>query len=467
MRITSDDIEALAIFFQDSMGSGKNWLCYNTFSSLLKSDQIFSFKEFEEGLAYCYQHNSAVQSFTVVALPVINEEIQRLAKSTVLRTGTGIGHSIRFDIPELLQQHDFINELNKMDMQDYSKNLERLEKQFQGTGLKAIEMDKVQEQIELGVANFSIKVPGKFEVVIKPGEFGKEEPSAGKKGHFRTIDAVAEVHINKSNKDNYFFNSFDVTVRLPNGLERKQNFRTQVGKPITITDENGEKKAKLINGTIAFKEGVNMLVGRTVGKEYVKVNELDPEKNYKYMSYESLNFKKGQVNGNWEVDRNFKFKLDDKLSQYDIKDLNSGELADSLKRGNIQSAILTKPDGKEMPIYVELNVNFDTLKFYDKDMTRIYPAKKIDQPDKDIAQEKGNTVSETVGHSTVQNGPPDTVTGNISANQITPVVAETIAQDAALKDNAVKETAEVKKNTSKVTTAKKAGTSKKKAKGIA
>ena len=467
MRISSDDIGALSTFFQSSMESGKKWLCYNRFFSEFKSEKIFSFNGFEEALAYCYQDNSSRSSFTVVPLQPVHQEIQRLAKSKALNIGGSIGYSVRFDIHALIQQNEFINELNNMDMQDYSKNLERLEKQFQGTGLKAIEMDKVQEQIELGVANFSVKVPGKFEVVIKPGEFGKEEPSAEKKGNFRTIDAVAEVHINKSNKDNYFFNSFDVTVRLPNGLERKQNFRTQVGKPITIIDENGEKKAKLINGTIAFKEGVNMLVGRTVGKEYVKVNELDPEKNYKYMSYESLNFKKGQVNGNWEVDRNFKFKLDDKLSQYDIKDLNSGELADSLKRGNIQSAILTKPDGKEMPIYVELNINFDTLKFYDKDMTRIYPAKKIDQPDKDIAQEKGNTVSEMVGHSTVQDGSPETVTGNISANQITPVVAESNAQDAALKENAVKESAEVKKNTSKVTTAKKAGTSKKKSKGIA
>ena len=467
MRITSEDIDALATFFQDSMDSGKNWLCYNTFSSRLKSDQILSFKEFEEGLAYCYQHNSAGQSFTVVPLPVINEEIQRLAKSNVLDNRAVIGYSVRFDIPELLQQHDFINELNKMDMQDYSKNLERLEKQFQGTGLKAIEMDKVQKQIELGVANFSIKVPGKFEVVIKPGEFGKEEPSAGKKGHFRTIEAVAEVHLNKSNKDNYFFNSYDVTVRLPNGLERKQNFRTQVGKPITIIDENGEKKAKLINGTIAYKEGVNMLLGRTIGKEYVKVNELDAEKNYKYMSYESLKLNKPQVNKNWEVDRNFKFKLEDKLSQYHIQDLNNGKLAESLKTGNIQNAILINPAGKEVPIFVELNVNFDTLKFYDEKMIRMYPAKKIDQPDKDIAQEKGNTVSETVGHSTVQDGPPVTVTGNISANQITPVVAETNAQNAALKENAVKETAEGKKNTSKVTTAKKAGSLKKKAKGIA
>lgn len=469
MRITSDDIGTLTTFFQDSMDSGKNWLCYNTFSPLLKCDQIFSFKEFDEGLAYCYQHNSAVQSFTVVALPFINEEIQRMAKSTVLRTGAGIGYSVRFDIPELLQQHDFINELNKMDMQDYSKNLERLEKQFQGTGLKAIEMDKVQEQIELGVANFSVKVPGKFEVVIKPGEFGKDNSPAEKKGHFRTIDAVAEVHINKSNKDNYFFNSYDVTVQLPNGLERKQNFRTQVGKPITITDGNGEKKAKLINGTIAYKEAVNMLVGRTVGKEYVKVNELDPEKNYKYMSYEKLDMKSQKVNDNWKIERNFKFKLRDKLTQYAFKGASIGELEESLNRGNIQNAIYLHPNGKEIPLYIELNTDFDTLKFYDQEtMKRYYPVKILEQAEKDIAQENVPVISQVVDQPTLQNGQSDTSPGNLNPNIITPVLPGANSVDSTQKDNVVKQQVGVKKNTTKkVSPAKKAGSTKKKARGIA
>ncbi|MDM8176005.1 hypothetical protein QT327_16890 [Olivibacter sp. 47] len=209
------------------------------------------------------------------------------------------------------------------------ENLEFLKTQVMYTGFGEIPERDLVENIISGKKEFKI-------------DYKKEFPD-GKA-------VAAELNFRKSDtQDRYFFNNYDLFRRNEDGHITKQRFRVELGN------------------TYTFREAVNMMEGRYVGKEHTtKAKE-------KYEAYSYIDFQDKDQYGNGKIKKlgsKNGFDLSKLLNEYPIKALkNEAELAalqGSLKKGNRQSTIFIDAEGKDVTRYIEVDARYKKLNVYDE-----------------------------------------------------------------------------------------------------
>lgn len=253
------------------------------------------------------------------------------------------------------------------------KNLETLEKQMLYTGMGEIPREELIKNLKEEKPEFQIQFSKKY---------GDDE-----------VHAV--LNFKKSAKsDNYFYNSFDLTV-IKAGIEVSptQTFKTEYGNSYSL------------------KEGYNMMMGRSVLKNFVKVDRENKDNNKSYQAWAYLDFKNVDANGNFKIIKKGvdQFNLADVLKEHPIKELltpkYNGELMDSLERGNRQSVTFTSGEQEEKR-HIEANAKFNTINIYDANMNKISLNTKVsagkeetvsegkDQSEKSRQSEKTNAAAD-------------------------------------------------------------------------
>ncbi len=257
------------------------------------------------------------------------------------------------------------------------------------------------DNLEYAIRENIVKGEPDFQLKYKP-DFGADK-------------AEATLHFRKSKKeDNYFFNSYDLSIAQKEGEAVQQNFAVYKSKQIVARDQDGnalkDKEGKemkeWINSTITLKEAFNLMEGRSVLKDYVvpkkedDVNGIDK----KYSQWNKIDFGNKETNGNYTMKKYATYELDTKLSGYHIKDFNENpsvkkEIMDSLHKGNRQVVTVVMPDGKEEKRAYEANPQFKTANKYDNNQ-RVKnqsekPAESVDEDatKKNKGKKKGQGVS--------------------------------------------------------------------------
>jgi hypothetical protein len=241
------------------------------------------------------------------------------------------------------------------------------------------------DSLEFAIRENVAKGESEFDLKYKP-DFGSDK-------------VESTLHFRKSKKeDNYFFNSYDVTIAQKEGEALQQNFAVFKAKQILVRDGDGnvlqDKEGKdlkeWINSSITLKEAYNLMEGRSVLKEYVApkkdddVNAIDE----KYSKWNAIDFSNKESNGNYSMKKHEPYDLEAKLSAYHIKDFNENpsvkkEIMDSLHKGNRQVVTVVMPDGKEEKRGYEANPKFKTANKYDNN-----------QRVKNQKEKQGETVAE-------------------------------------------------------------------------
>lgn len=245
--------------------------------------------------------------------------------------GNSLFHPYHFDTyNSFIKNYKIMNE----------KNIETLQKQVKFTGFGEELKFQIEDKVKQGQDSFQL---------LYSQEFGNDR-----------LKAVLNFH--KSKQDNYFFNTYDITVDKQNGEAMKQMFH--VNKPIQaiIKTDGGEDKTEWVNNTITLKEAYNMMEGRSVLK-----NNVTKERE-KYSNWVSLDFKNTDDDGNYLLKKHSEFDMESKLAALPIKELSDPqkkkELIESLEKGNRQSVTMLRDGGEQRFMLVAVPA-FKKVDFYD------------------------------------------------------------------------------------------------------
>lgn len=178
--------------------------------------------------------------------------------------------------------------------------------------------------------------------------------------------------------DLYFFNTYDLKLTKDNNsdLSVQQSF---------FNNNN--------RNTITLKEAYNLLDGRSVNKDMISQDKQE------YNVWIKLDFKNTDDRGNFKLKQfgeKYGYDLEGALAKHPIKELQNdqykGDLIDSLKKGNIQSATFIKGD-QEVKQYVEANPQYKSVNLYDANMQKL-----------ESRQSQGEGQGESKNQSTKQEG---------------------------------------------------------------
>ncbi|HWV72873.1 MAG TPA: hypothetical protein VN040_14190 [Pseudosphingobacterium sp.] len=255
------------------------------------------------------------------------------------------------------------------------KNEEMVQKQVFYTGFSEIHKDEVTEAL-------------------------KSEKNVAVLFHKQKInddDVKATLYFRKSDKGNWFFNSYDLAIAGKNGAEdMKQSFRIRYGN------------------TYSLKESYNMMQGRSVNKTFLPAVVTDNTKTKEekeqakpYLAWAYMDFKETDKHGNYLIKKVFNHDLEKVLSQYPIKELDNASIRssiiDSLKKGNIQAVTFVIGD-KEERKYIQAAPRTPSLKVYNDKMVPERLSTKIKQ---DQGQEQTTGVKQEQGKQQKQDATTD------------------------------------------------------------
>ncbi|MES2457575.1 MAG: hypothetical protein V4594_18605 [Bacteroidota bacterium] len=248
------------------------------------------------------------------------------------------------------------------------KNVEFLKDQMKYTGFGEGYETQLKEKIGKGLPEFQIS---------HRAEYGNDVVTA-------TLD------FSKSkNSDMYFFNSYKIDMK-PEGSNELMSQSFQIGTRNNIT----------------LKEAYNMMNGRSIYKEFNKVEKQGEGESArfaptdeKYQAWKQMNFKETTKNGNFKLDTftdAYGFKLQDELCKLPLKELQdkvaNQRLIESLEKGNRPLVTLIQ-DGNERQHYLVANPKFKRIDVYDNalqkvDMTQGQKAEKKESQQENLAGEK-------------------------------------------------------------------------------
>nr|WP_199077420.1 hypothetical protein [Pedobacter sp. ASV19] len=335
MKINSRDIGDLAAFFQEAQTQGNHFLCYWSEADYFKKEDLQAFNSHYDAVEYCYENSTDRDTYDITRLSPVQEAVThfRVALKDLGEKEPNV--SFRFDISEIVQQHDFKLKFKTMETVQNDKNIAYLENQLLKTGFGDIPRAELISKIIEGKGSFELHLDKKY---------GEDQASA-------------ILYLNKSDKGNYFFNAYDLAVKKEGEeLAFKQTFRINYGNTFTL------------------KEAYNLMQGRSVNKDFIKVDQNNKENNKKYSAWATMDFKNIDEKGNCKVVKSSKLNLEQALAEYPIKELNNpqykADLIDSLHRGNRQMVTYLKGTD-EAKMYVEANPQHNALKFYDANMNKI------------------------------------------------------------------------------------------------
>ncbi|NRF41097.1 hypothetical protein [Pedobacter foliorum] len=225
------------------------------------------------------------------------------------------------------------------------KNVEFLKDQIKYTGFGEGYESQLNEKIGKELKEFQLLNRTEFgnDVVISRLDFSRSESS-----------------------DLYFFNRYELTFR-PEHSEQLMSQTFQIGKENNITQ----------------KEAYNLLSGRSVFKEYTKMEKdviLDKyiATGEKYNAWTQLNFKETDKYGNYKFQTfgdNYGFDLLQTLQKLPIAELGEETTAErllqSLQKGNLQSVNLVE-NGQLQQHFVAANPRFKCIDVYDMNRNKLY-----------------------------------------------------------------------------------------------
>ncbi|MBT2561288.1 hypothetical protein J7E50_10645 [Pedobacter sp. ISL-68] len=241
------------------------------------------------------------------------------------------------------------------------ENLKALEQQFFYSDMKDISREELIRNMNEGKDAFSLQLTKTI----------------------GTATATANINCGLSKQKNYFANHYDLTVKHEGKPEYSRNYKFKRADPVITKNEAGEENKQWINSTLTFKEAFNQMEGRAINKDYVYVDEKEPRNNRKYNAWEYIDFTKPDANGICPAVKEYNFDLEKKFEGIPLPVLDNEDTAkqffDSMKRGNIQIADYTKPDGTTDKMYFEANPKHNMVNQYDKDMKPVLLSLKRQQ----------------------------------------------------------------------------------------
>lgn len=225
------------------------------------------------------------------------------------------------------------------------KNVEFLKDQIKYTGFGEGYESQLNEKISKDLKEFQLLNRTEFgnDVVVSRLDFSRSESG-----------------------DLYFFNRYELSFRPQNSeILLKQTF--QIGKDSNITQ----------------KEAYNLLNGRSVFKEYSKMEKDVIQDKYiatgeKYNAWTQLNFKETDKYGNYKFQMygdNYGFQLEQALEKLPVAELGDEKtkerLIQSLQKGNLQSVNFVEENGQLNPCFLAANPRFKVIDVYDSNQNKL------------------------------------------------------------------------------------------------
>lgn len=208
---------------------------------------------------------------------------------------------------------------------------------------------------------------------------GKKEFSIEFEKQIGADKVDGKLNFGTSEKGNLYIGSFDMNL-MKEGQEEVwgNNFRVFMGNNFTL------------------KEAYNLLDGRSVHKNFIKVNDFkDWTKNEEQPAWTFMDFKNTNEEGNYLLRRIYNFDLKESLDKLPIKgwqfDNRKVEIMENLKKGNYQMVTL-EIDGKEEKRFIEAVPRFQSINIYDENMQRDYLTKGREQS-QEQSQQQGKQAS--------------------------------------------------------------------------
>lgn len=162
-----------------------------------------------------------------------------------------------------------------------------------------------------------------------------------------------------SDKEYYFFNSFDMQLQ-------------KEGKEEVLTQKFG----MYYGNSFTLHEAYNLMDGRSVNKNFISKD------NEKYNAWAYIDFKKTTDDGNYQMKRVFSYDLGEHLQKLPIKNIDNlftqRNLMDGLKRGDVQMVNFVYGD-KEEKRHIEAAPRYNSINIYDENMKRQYLANENDK----------------------------------------------------------------------------------------
>lgn len=418
MKISSDDIELLAGNLEAAINAGSQYLCYWEQADYFQSHDLYFFKDKYQASEFCFEESTDRDTYDVTLIsPVLAVVKNFMEQLSVL--GENAAHiSFPFSIAEIEHQHRINEKFKNKEMEN--ENVANEQGQVMSTGSEnnlngqsesqqpsiqlegnlpnppseeasteeslrnQVSIDPLERLLkaELGEISHEELVRMKNNVlylenqILKTGfgEITREDLIKniiqGKDGFQLTLEkkygndeAIATLNLNRSDKGNYFFNSYDLAVKNEGEKQAfKQTFRINYGNTFTL------------------KEAFNLMQGRSVFKEFVKVDKENKENNQKYSAWATMDLKESDTEGNHSIKKSYRLNLDAELALYPFKELENHtyrkELIDSLHRGNRQMVTYVSGDKAEK-MYVEANAVHNSLKLHDAQMNPIRLSMKL------------------------------------------------------------------------------------------
>ncbi|WP_118975718.1 hypothetical protein [Taibaiella koreensis] len=258
--------------------------------------------------------------------------------------------------------------------EQFEKNFEHLVKQLKFTGMPETLQFELREKMLKGDTDFSIN--------FKTG-MGRHP---------------AEVALNfrKSDKGNYFFNSYDLEVKPEHGEALTQRFYVRGPETGKAIDAQGQVVDKTINSTITLKEAVNLLTPQDERQRSVLKNYVTKQGDV-YSAYVSLDMTQKE-NGNYPLVKRPDFPLEEKLQSLPvrIKEMETPEsrrqFVESLQKGNRQIGTIITPGNNEYKRSFEVNATHKTVNIYDGDI-KLSPSKAIPVEKEQVAEKQSQEQS--------------------------------------------------------------------------
>ncbi len=356
MRLASENISKLEIVLDEAQSEGWGWIGYSNDNEFFNSTTIKIFHEKDQAIEYGIE-NTGKSHYAIAPLEPVLEAIKLISSQFLVFEGQKEIRSIPLDILQILKDYNLKTEIKTTIMEE--NNLAYLEKRLLVVGMGEIPRTELVEKMAEGKESFQLSLEKKYGNDI----------------------AVAIPFLKRSEQGKYFFNSYDMVVHQEGKDPIRQTFKVRNSDPVNVkNEETGEEKKEWINSTITFKEAYNQIKGRSVCKDYVKVDKDAPENNKKYNAWEYLDFTKPDEKGNYPAGKVYNIELEKLLSDYPIKELATDkykeDLLASLKRGNCQQVNFEK-DSTTEKMYIEANPRFGAIKIYNQNMAPVSLSMKI------------------------------------------------------------------------------------------
>jgi len=356
MKIGKDDYREILDHLEKKRWEGDEYVAFVDGDHPNGKYELYTFQDQYETQEFCYEMATDVDRYDYVSI----RSAYRAMAEGLTNTGAIVEHNGIVDVAlmvtfyyQRLETEQFNNEQKQNVMN--IKNFEYLRDQVKYTGFgETLEAD-LKKAIEQGQPEFRLK---------HQANYGNDQ-------------VFAELHFSKSKQsDMYFFNSYNVALQKGNNTDAMEHtFYINKGNNITL------------------KEAYNLMEGRSVNKD------LTNKEGQVYNAWLQMDFKETDNNGNYKLKQfhqNYGYDLEAAVSKYPIKELGheeyKGNLLDSLKKGNLQSATFQK-DGSEEKHYIEANPRFKTINVYDSNMQRM-DNKQAKSERQSESEKQSNTVSQ-------------------------------------------------------------------------